>query len=142
MRRRREEIQGNVTVDYRIAEFVRFVAANETLEDLIDEAKAETWIKGREHAAVVLDRDEVVLVCGGMDGIEPDVDNRLGIVVDVRGTLRAVKRLAWHTHPRPTGPSDHDCFLLQRLEQASSVVYEIGGDAKGTIFVQKESGVS
>jgi hypothetical protein len=107
------------------------------LENLIDEAKAETWINGREHAVVVLDRDDVVLIRGGRDGIELDVDGHLGIVVDVTGILRAVKRLAWHTHPRPTGPSDHDCHILKRLEQASSVVYEIGGDPKGTIFVHK-----
>jgi hypothetical protein len=35
-------------------------------------------------------------------------------------------------------PSDHDCDLLLRLEQAYSVVYEIGGEARGTIFVPKE----
>jgi hypothetical protein len=125
-------------VDYQVAEFVRFIMPDEKLEDLIDEAKAQTWIHQREYAAIVLDRDDVILVRGGRDGIELVVDSRWGIVVDVNGTLRPVKRLAWHTHPRPTGPSDHDGDLLLRLEQASSVVYEIGGDARGTIFVPKE----
>ena len=125
-------------MDYRLAEFIRFITPDETLENLIDEAKAETWMNGRELAAVVLDLDEVILIRGGRDGIELNVDARLGIVVEVEGILRAVRRLAWHTHPRPTGPSDHDCDLLQRLEQASSVVHEIGGDPTGTIFIRKE----
>jgi hypothetical protein len=127
-------------MDYRVAEFVRFITPDEILDDLIDEAKAETWINGRENAVDVLDRGDVILIRGGRDGIELDVDARLGIVVDVKGILRAIKRLAWHTHPRPTGPSDHDCHLLERLEQVSSVVYEIGGAREGTIFVQKPGG--
>jgi hypothetical protein len=41
-------------MDYRVAEFVRFVQKSELLEDLVDEAKAATWTKNCEHAILVV----------------------------------------------------------------------------------------
>jgi hypothetical protein len=50
-----------------------------------------------------------------------------------REVVNEAKALTW-THPRPTGPSDHDRNLLRMLGQSSSVVYEMFGDAEGTRY--------
>jgi hypothetical protein len=69
-------------MDCRVAEFVRRIEPDEVLDDLIDAAKAETWFHGREHALVVLADDRIVFIRDGMDGIELDVDARLGVVLN------------------------------------------------------------
>ena len=127
-------------MDYRPAEFVRFIAASESLDELVDEAKADAWVNGREHAVLILDGGEAALVRGGRDGIERSVGEGGALTVDAGGRQRRVVRLAWHTHPQVTGPSDHDRTLLDRLGQRSSVVYEIGGERGGTVFRGRGTG--
>ena len=48
------------------------------------------------------------------------------------GEVREVKRLIFHVHPKPTGPSDDDLLVLTLLGQAQSMLYELFGPAKGT----------
>ena len=125
-------------MDYRIAEFVRFVEDNEQLDDLIDEAKADTWTKEREHAVLVVQVEadrRFVMVRGGRDGILLNC-NGDALEVEVKGQHLAVLRLAWHVHPVPTGPSDHDRNVLDLLGQESSMLYEIGGPREGTLITR------
>ena len=51
------------------ATFVRRVQPSETLEELVDEAKAMTWVHEAEHALLELSTRERILVRGGRDGI-------------------------------------------------------------------------
>ncbi len=120
-------------MDYRPAEFVRFIDPDESLPELLNEVKLDTWRRGREHAVLRLDDDNLILVRGGMDGIELRRDGDV-IQCEVHGRWRIVEKLSWHVHPVVTGPSDHDCRLLDLLGQQSSVVYEICGEPDGTIF--------
>ena len=128
-------------MDYRPAEFVRFVLPDEAVEDVIEEAKAETWTKEREHALLVVSRangeEQFAIVRGGRDGIllERADDRSIGIQVEKERFL--VRRLAWHVHPMPTGPSDHDFAVLDALTQESSMLFEIGGPRGGTLFSRK-----
>lgn len=124
-------------MDHRPAEFVRFVDPAESIADLMEDAKADTWTKGREHALIVAvgpEGERLLIVRGGRDGIVFDIAPDGGIGLLVHGVAWQVARLAWHTHPRVTGPSDHDRELLARLGQATSVVFEINGPAEGTVF--------
>lgn len=41
-------------MDFRQAEFVRVIEDHECVEDLIDEAKADTWTREQEHALLML----------------------------------------------------------------------------------------
>lgn len=126
-------------MDYRPAEFVRFIDDAERLDDLLDEAKSDTWTKGREHAVLVLQRPgfmRVAMVRGGLDGILLDRGADGTVTLDVGGTAWQVSKLAWHVHPYATGPSDHDRRVLDVLGQASSMLYEIGGPDGGTRFPQ------
>jgi hypothetical protein len=121
-------------VDYRPAEFVRFVLDDEPLDELVDEAKAETWTKAREHALIVLRDGRLALIRGGMDGIELTLDDSGGLVVTIEGSSIQIARLAWHVHPRPTGPSERDRQVLDVLNQDHSLIFEIGGGNEGTFF--------
>ena len=126
-------------MDHRRAEFVRFVADSELLEDLIDEAKADTWRRQQEHALLVIQTtggQRYVMVRGGYDGILLDRmdDGKLGIEID--GAFQQVVRLGWHVHPIPTGPSDYDRQVLDLLGQESSMLYEVCGPRDGTRFTR------
>jgi hypothetical protein len=124
-------------MDYRLAEFVRFIEVDEDFEEVLNEAKADTWSKAREHAVLILDNAEVVMVRGGRDGILLIDRGEEGIFVEVESKERRVQRLSWHTHPAPTGPSDHDRELLVTLGQSASMLYELRGDPAGTRFAPK-----
>jgi hypothetical protein len=121
-------------IDYRPAEFVRFVDPGEPLDALVEEAKADTWVHAREHAVLLLEDGRFVMVRGGRDGIQLTQRNDGSIYMDLHGAGTRIRKLAWHTHPEPTGPSDHDRALLDLLGQATSVVYEIRGEREGTLF--------
>jgi hypothetical protein len=126
-------------MDFRRAEFVRFIEDNELLDDLVDEAKADTWTRAREHAVLLVQAGRNrrnIMVRGGLDGIllEQSSDGKVTIAVD--GETLQVLRLGWHVHPRPTGPSDQDRTLLDILGQESSMLYEIGGPIGGTRFTR------
>ncbi|HMO26610.1 MAG TPA: hypothetical protein PKB10_10100 [Tepidisphaeraceae bacterium] len=120
-------------MDVRRAIVVREVSADESIADVVNEAKAMTWIHRSEHALLRIADGRLMLVRGGADGIELDqVDDEIRIEVD--GASHKVSLLAWHTHPRPTGPSDHDFRLLQLLGQPDSRIYEMFGDSAGVRF--------
>jgi hypothetical protein len=120
-------------MDIRPAKFIRDVDPNESVDEVINEAKAFTWTHHCEHALLRLELGRLVLVRGGADGIEfkekPD-----GVYVTIDEIDCRVTGLAWHTHPRPTGPSDHDRAFLEKLPQGSSMIYELFGDHEGTRF--------
>ena len=125
-------------MDQRPARFLRTVGPDELLEELIDEAKDRTWSFGVEVALVELRSGARAFVTGGHDGIIFEVWEAAGEVV-----LRCeappappleITGIAWHTHPRATGPSDGDREALRVLKQAQSRIYEIGGAAIGTPF--------
>jgi hypothetical protein len=121
-------------MDYRPAELVRLVDPSEELDEVVNEAKADTWVKGREHAVLSLADGRLVMVRGGRDGIELMRTDESGVCIDVEGRRVTVRKLCWHVHPVPTGPSDHDRRLLDLLGQDVSVLYEIGGEPDGTIY--------
>jgi hypothetical protein len=54
------------------------------------------------------------------------------LYVDVDSLPVRVRKLVFHTHPMPTGPSDGDLLVLTLLGQESSMLYEISGPPKGT----------
>lgn len=126
-------------MDYRIAEFVRFIEEGEEFDDLLDETKAQTWTKEREHAVVVVRVGEVerfAIIRGGRDGIVLERGADDSIVIPDGGEELTVLRLAWHIHPEPTGPSDHDRHVLDALGQHGSMLYEIGGPTAGSRFTR------
>lgn len=94
-------------MDIRSATLIREVSENEPWDEVINEAKALTWTHRCEIALLGVATGQLMLVRGGVDGIEFQVtDNAVWVEIDQ--TRNVVKLLAWHTHPRPTGPSDHD----------------------------------
>jgi hypothetical protein len=124
-------------MDYRIAEFVRYVEGTEQLDDLVNEAKADTWTKEREHTVLIVrgkSGQDFVMVRGGRDGILLTQESNGEVSVEVEGTRVRVLRLAWHVHPQVTGPSDHDRRVLDELGQEQSMLFEIGGPREGTLF--------
>lgn len=127
-------------MDHRIAEFVRFIEDHESVDDLVDEAKADTWVREQEHALLLVrseGKSRLCMVRGGLDGILLELSPHEGIVLlRIDSVMWQVERLAWHIHPVPTGPSDQDRRVLDLLHQESSLVYEIGGSAAGTSFVR------
>jgi hypothetical protein len=123
------------------ATFIRDVDPSEPWHEVVNEAKGLTWSFRREHALLQVEPDRLVLVSGGADGIEFHVENGVVIVL-ISGIPRRVKQLAWHTHPRPTGPSDHDRKFLEMLGQRSSMIYEMFAGGEGTRFDAKGPRVS
>ena len=123
-------------MDIRPATFVREVDPAEPLPEVVDEAKGLTWIHRQEHALLRVDSGRLLLVRGGADGIafEKDGDE---VFVSVDGRRHRVTLLAWHTHPRPTGPSDHDREFLRVLKQSDSLIYEMFAGGDGTRFYPK-----
>ena len=120
-------------MDYRLAEFVRYIAEDESIANLVNEAKSDTWTKAREHAVLIVDGFQAVLVRGGLDEIDLMKRNAI-LVLAISGSERRITKLAWHIHPRVTGPSDFDRRLLSRLVQAEPIIFGIGGEKAGTIF--------
>ena len=120
-------------MDIRPAIFVRDVDPREPVAEVVNEAKALTWAHRAEHALLRVDSGQLVLVRGGADGISFEAEGS-EIYVDLDGNRRRVTLLAWHTHPRPTGPSDHDRAFLKALGQKESLIYEMFADRNGTRF--------
>lgn len=121
-------------MDIRPAKLVRRVSPSESWLDVVNEAKAETWTHRLEHALLKVDSGELLLVRGGADGLEFELGSERDVFVSVDDERRRVTLLAWHTHPKPTGPSDHDKAFLRELGQPSSMIYEMFGDGRGTVF--------
>jgi hypothetical protein len=137
------------TADVMPAEFVRWLDDSQSLDELVNDAKALTWETQREHAVVVLRPNRRAMIRGGRHGIEfivkePSLAAIVEIPVvmpslwmDVNGVEFQVDRLEFHTHPRVTGPSDTDCRVIEMLGQDQSVIYEINGEREGTVFHPK-----
>jgi hypothetical protein len=128
------------------AKFIRWVAGSETFEDLLNDAKALIWETEREHAVIVVRPNRRALVRGGRLGIEfllreSNAAQHVGLAltekslwVDVEGIEARVEQIEFHTHPLPTGPSDHDLRVLEILRQKESRIVEIGGERLGTVI--------
>jgi len=59
------------------------------------------------------------------------------LILEIEGETVEVKRVIGHTHPRATGPSDDDLKALRILGQTRSYIFEIGGEAGGTLIRPK-----
>jgi hypothetical protein len=124
-------------MDIKPAILIREVSPMESLPEVVNEAKALTWTHRAEHALIRCAPGNLFLVRGGADGIGFQTrDGR--VYIDVDGVAREVTLLAWHTHPRPTGPSDHDRNFLKLLGQHDSLIYEMFSDGNGTRFRPKD----
>ena len=124
-------------MDIKPPSFVRWLGDDESPDNLINEAKARTWVAEAEHAVLTLETGERPMILGGRDGIRFDVEDRPegpAIVVDLENRRVRVLRIEWHTHPRVTGPSDGDREAIVLLGQSKSHIYELGGDRNGTSF--------
>jgi len=120
-------------MDIRPATLVREVDPSEPWSVVVDEAKGLTWTGRCEHALISVEDGRLLLVSGGADGLL--FEERDGKVwVRVNDEPLRVVTLAWHTHPRATGPSDHDRQFLRLLAQRSSMIYEMFTTGEGTRF--------
>ncbi|MGA2500438.1 MAG: hypothetical protein ABSH20_22060 [Tepidisphaeraceae bacterium] len=116
------------------------------MDELVNEAKALTYEHYCEFALLKLFDGRLVLVRGGIYGIEfglveshvPQGTVARTVTIEVEGRTLGVKELAFHTRPKPTGPSDQDLRTLELLGQASSRIYEIFGDRDGTVIRPKK----
>lgn len=138
--------------DTAAAKFVRYVTPDEMYEpdhplpELVKDAKSRTYEFACEHAVLEIDDGSLVMVRGGQFGIDLEVrrmtgnagTNRDELVVNIDQRPVVVRRLVFHTHPRPTGPSDGDFAVLDLLGQASSLLIELGGPQGGTEFKRKQ----
>ncbi len=131
-------------MDYRPAEFVRDIDPDESWEDVIADAKSLTYEEMCEHGVLELADERKVLVRGGRDGIQlelqaaPDPDTMPRLVIWINDHRHRVRRLIFHVHPRPTGPSDGDLEVLKLLGQNESMLYEIHGPVEGTMIRPKQ----
>jgi hypothetical protein len=125
----------------RPAEFLRFVAPDEAMSAVVEEAKGLTYEHFCEIALLELEGGKRVLVRGGPYGIDLQRSisgDALGrqaeqLWVDVAGAAMRVTWLFFHTHPKPTGgPSDGDLLVLELLGQDVSTLYELSGPPEGT----------
>lgn len=119
----------------RPAQFVRWVGSDEDPDELLNEAKALTWVSEAEHLLFKTETGERVMVRGGRDGIVFEIGGEgtaRTLRMTIEGRVVRIVRIDWHTHPRVTGPSDGDLEALTTLEQDESLIYELGGDPRGT----------
>lgn len=95
----------------KFAEFVCWVDGDPFDPDLIDDMKSSNWVEGVEHALLELTTGERAIVKGGRNGIRFQVEGRDGsrcLCFEIEGRRVYVAQILWHTHPKPTGPSDGD----------------------------------
>ena len=127
------------------AHFIAWVDSAVDLGALVNDLKVYTWEKGCECAVVDLRGGRRAIVAGGSHGIsfklrhsafvDPFGHRMSYAVIVIDGQPLRIDRLVCHTHPPPpTGPSADDIRMLELLEQDESIIFEINGDADGTIF--------
>jgi len=127
-------------MEVKPAEFVRWIGPGDVTDELVNDAKALTWEYEAEHGLLRLATGEMVMVRGGRDGIQFDVEGEgegRTIHMEIEGRMVQVVRIDWHTHPKVTGPSDGDLEALAILKQDESRIYEIGGEPDGTRIAPK-----
>jgi len=125
---------------FKKAEFVRKIESGEKICDLINECKSGTWSDDAEYLVLQLVTGERLMVRGGRDGIDFEIQIEGGeqhLVMELVGKWVRVRRIYGHTHPVVTGPSDGDMLALIILKQRFSYIFEIGGDPHGTRFRPK-----
>lgn len=128
------------------AQYVRRVLPHERMDDLVEEAKGLTYEHYCEFALLELEDRSRALVRGGAFGIELECstsNDPFGrpadqVYVEIEGAMTRVARLIFHTHPKPTGPSDDDLTVLRLLGQDRSMLYELFGPPEGTVIRPKE----
>jgi hypothetical protein len=119
--------------DVRPAEFVRWVGEDEPLDEVVNDARAATWVHQREHA-LLQTHHGLAIVSGGRDGIELKRREDGSVILEIEGTVDVVVAVAWHTHPIATGPSDADREVLMILGQRESLIFEPGSGKSGLRF--------
>lgn len=120
---------------YELARFVAWVDPREVRDpSFIDEVKGLTFSRYAEFAVLSLDDGRHALIRGGRTGVLFELDAEGRMIVETPAGRQRVVELLWHTHPIPTGPSDHDRGVLRLLDQRESIVYEIKGERDGTRF--------
>jgi hypothetical protein len=82
----------------------------------------------------------LVLVRGGRDGIDLEIDGDERAFVMLEGLTQRIVQLGWHTHPIATGPSDQDREVLKILGQVESKIFEPGGLLDGVRFYRDTKG--
>ncbi len=137
-------------MDYAPATFICWVASNEPLEEMVNDAKALTWELGVEHAVIELQNGRKALVRGGRLGIkftvmkdkfaDPFGQRKQRLTLKVADEDIAIDKLIFHTHLLVTGPSRFDQDILDLLDQDESWIYEIG-DPAGTLFTRKSRAI-
>ena len=127
-------------MDYAAAVFIREVEHGERVADLIEEARARTYVQQVEVAVLKIEGNRRLMVGGGRDGItfergsgEADED----LFMDLDGRKVRVLLVYGHTHPRATGPSDGDLKAIAVLRQTKSYIFELGGERRGTLIRPK-----
>jgi RHS repeat-associated protein len=91
---------------------VRIIQKGEKIDDIINEAKALTFMTGNEHALVKLANGNRALVSGGPGGIRLPRDQ--------------IQRIYGHTHPTAAPPSAADFRSLQELGQSKQYIFHGG----------------
>ncbi|MEO1245770.1 MAG: hypothetical protein AAFX56_08845, partial [Pseudomonadota bacterium] len=91
---------------------VRTINAGETIDDIVNEAKALTFTTGNEHALVTLANGQRTLVSGGPGGISFNTGQ--------------ITRIFGHTHPTSAPPSAADAQALRHLGQSKQYVFHGG----------------
>ena len=128
------------------AEFLKFVRPSETRDELVAEAKQLTWEHFREHAVLKLEDGRRILVRGTEYSIDLEIsaaNDPFGrpagqLYVEIALDQLRVVSLVFHTHPKPTGPSDADLQILDILKQDRSMLYELFGPLEGTEIRPKQ----
>lgn len=125
-------------VDIRRVQFVRVVDPDEDADEVVEDARTRTWTTSLEVALVRSVGGELLLVTGGRDGIEFEVAEAPSgsnvFLCPAGPRVWEIDHIFWHTHPKPTGPSDGDREALRLLGQDRSRIYEFNGEAGGTEF--------
>ena len=119
-------------MDYELAKFVAWIEQDPNDPSLIDEVKGLTFIEYAEFALLAVEGEGQALVKGGRKGILFELDAEGHMLAATPLGRQRVIRLLWHTHPMPTGPSDHDRGVLRLLGQEESMIYEVNGERGGT----------
>jgi hypothetical protein len=102
----------NITGQTQSMRIERYIKKGEKIEDLINEAKSQTFLTGNEHAVVTLADGRRALVSGGPGGISFGEGS--------------ITRIFGHTHPTSAPPSFADKEALQILGQSKQYVYHGG----------------
>ena len=122
------------------AEFVAWVEADADDPELVDDIRYRSFLERREFAVVSLSGGKNALLAGGTFAITLRLDDGGRPIVETPNGGERIVRLLWHTHPKPTGPSDADREFLRLLDQKESLIHEVNGPKGGIVFGPNKPG--